>query len=90
MNTQDLTKSLPPTPGVQVPSSSTLKPTTHHERVAEVPNVSQPPGIARGDRARPRDPETEDLGWSEDPTWVLFSGCKLSADDVFCSECLSL
>ena len=76
---QDLGNSLPPTPE-ELPHSASafeaqratlnLKPTKHHDRVAEVPTVSQPPAIAKGDRTRPRDPETEDLGWSEDPKYV--------------------
>ncbi|KAE9406553.1 hypothetical protein BT96DRAFT_971828 [Gymnopus androsaceus JB14] len=70
MISQDLGNSLPPT-AEELPYGASAfeaqRATKHHDRVAEVPTVSQPPAIAKGDRTRSRDPETEDLGWSEDP-----------------------
>ncbi|KAJ3794438.1 hypothetical protein GGU11DRAFT_730253 [Lentinula aff. detonsa] len=70
-----LMKSLPPTPSLDSDNSHTsfddqraiLKPTEHHNRVSEVPTVAESPALASGDRERPKDPETEDLGWSENP-----------------------
>ncbi|KAJ4482471.1 hypothetical protein J3R30DRAFT_3369343 [Lentinula aciculospora] len=74
-NTDNLMKSLPPTPSLDSDDSHTtfedqraiLKPTKHHVRVSELPTVAEPPALATGDRERPKDPETEDLGWSENP-----------------------
>ncbi|KAJ3848377.1 hypothetical protein EV368DRAFT_49404 [Lentinula lateritia] len=68
-------KSLPPTPSLDSDGPhttfddqrATLKPTRHHNRVEEVPTVAEPPALAKGERERPKDPETEDLGWSENP-----------------------
>ncbi|KAJ3905533.1 hypothetical protein F5879DRAFT_950167 [Lentinula edodes] len=71
----NLMKSLPPTPSLDSDGPhttfddqrATLKPTKHHDRVSEVPTVAEPPALAIGERERPKDPETEDLGWSENP-----------------------
>ncbi|KAJ3820222.1 hypothetical protein F5880DRAFT_991018 [Lentinula raphanica] len=72
---EDLMKSLPPTPLVDPGSPlstyddqrAVLKPAKHHDRVSEVPTVAETPALATGDRERPKDPETEDLGWTVNP-----------------------
>lgn len=74
----NLMKSLPPTPSLDSDGPhttfddqrATLKPTKHHDRVSEVPTVAEPPALAIGERERSKDPETEDLGWSENPKYV--------------------
>lgn len=48
-------------------ATADMKKTAIPERMDAVPDIQEAPPMAKGDQERAVDPETEDLGWSEDP-----------------------